>query len=449
MRSTPTRAPSRGIRGKATKNAQYAGGPGSLVGRASVSDVSSHQPPFFSFRLLALTAALTFTVVGSVQNAHGQKVEENRTSSTVAGFELPEGARQDPRDPERAFNPQSGQTLIRDSIDQKWIDTKTGEVVGPARTVFFGPPKGAKWDGENRGRAVNPQSGQKFVWDAGIQKWIDIKTDRVFNPTYRDEEGKAISRFALASAHAERALPIVDLAADVAAQLEFTGIGSFAESLGYYFRGIAGGVSGGMQFYAGRDALWHLSRGGLGGTTQFPERDEWIKNLLAPIDARFATAQSVSPWQLSPGLFANLSMGNAYESWWTAPDGKLVSGFLAGTTVGFKLVPDLLISEKWHWSGYTATGSVTFSFSDVRLKRHIVEVARLHNGIGLYRYRYSWSDQLFVGVMAQEVAEIVPDAVVRGADGYLRVDYVRLGLKLQTWDEWMASRAGVAPSDLN
>jgi hypothetical protein len=40
--------------------------------------------------------------------------------------------------------------------------------------------------------------------------------------------------------------------------------------------------------------------------------------------------------------------------------------------------------------------------------------------------------------MAQEVREIVPSAVARGRDGYLRVDYDRLGLKFMTWDEWTA-----------
>ena len=40
--------------------------------------------------------------------------------------------------------------------------------------------------------------------------------------------------------------------------------------------------------------------------------------------------------------------------------------------------------------------------------------------------------------MAQEVAQIVPDAVVRGADGFLRVNYARLGMRLLTWDEWAA-----------
>jgi len=71
--------------------------------------------------------------------------------------------------------------------------------------------------------------------------------------------------------------------------------------------------------------------------------------------------------------------------------------------------------------------------SDVRLKRDIVLLERLSNGIGLYRYRYVWSDTIYVGVIAQEVATIVPDAVSLAADGYLRVDYSRIGLQLHTW----------------
>jgi hypothetical protein len=75
------------------------------------------------------------------------------------------------------------------------------------------------------------------------------------------------------------------------------------------------------------------------------------------------------------------------------------------------------------------------------LKREIVEVGRLDNGIGLYRYRYVWSDEVYVGVMAQEVARIVPEAVVLGTNGYFQVDYGRLGLRLMTWNEWVGSTA--------
>jgi hypothetical protein len=74
--------------------------------------------------------------------------------------------------------------------------------------------------------------------------------------------------------------------------------------------------------------------------------------------------------------------------------------------------------------------------SDVRLKRDIALVGRLPNGLGLYRYRYLWSDTLYVGVMAQEVAAVVPRAVVEGPDGYLRVNYPLLGTDLMTWDQW-------------
>ena len=41
--------------------------------------------------------------------------------------------------------------------------------------------------------------------------------------------------------------------------------------------------------------------------------------------------------------------------------------------------------------------------------------------------------------MAQEVQFIKPDAVTRGPDGYLRVHYDKLGLRMETWDAWMAS----------
>jgi hypothetical protein len=48
--------------------------------------------------------------------------------------------------------------------------------------------------------------------------------------------------------------------------------------------------------------------------------------------------------------------------------------------------------------------------SDIRLKRDITQVGELDSGVGLYRYRYLWSDTTYVGVMAQEVAEVMPEA---------------------------------------
>jgi len=67
----------------------------------------------------------------------------------------------------------------------------------------------------------------------------------------------------------------------------------------------------------------------------------------------------------------------------------------------------------------------------------------LDDGLGFYRFSYNGSDKSYVGVMAQEVQALMPEAVVRGSDGYLRVYYDKLGVKLQTYDEWIASGAHI------
>ena len=63
---------------------------------------------------------------------------------------------------------------------------------------------------------------------------------------------------------------------------------------------------------------------------------------------------------------------------------------------------------------------------------------RLGNGLELYRFRYKGSDRtLYVGVMAQEVRKIDPSAVAYDRDGYLSVDYDRIGVRFMTWEEWL------------
>jgi hypothetical protein len=79
--------------------------------------------------------------------------------------------------------------------------------------------------------------------------------------------------------------------------------------------------------------------------------------------------------------------------------------------------------------------------SEARLKHDIVLLDRLDNGIGFYRFIYNGSDTAFVGVLAQEAQSVMPEAVRRAHDGYLRVSYDKLGLKFETYDEWIAAGA--------
>jgi hypothetical protein len=81
--------------------------------------------------------------------------------------------------------------------------------------------------------------------------------------------------------------------------------------------------------------------------------------------------------------------------------------------------------------------------SDIGAKHDIVLLGHLDNGLGFYRFSYNGSDKAYVGVMAQEVQAVMPNAVVRGSDGYLRVYYDQLGLRMQTWEDWIGSGAKI------
>jgi hypothetical protein len=69
------------------------------------------------------------------------------------------------------------------------------------------------------------------------------------------------------------------------------------------------------------------------------------------------------------------------------------------------------------------------AFSDIRLKTEIKRVGKLPNGIPVYRWEWTKEAKEIVkgqpsfGVLAQEVLDVMPDAVTVGTDGYYRVDY--------------------------
>ncbi|MCA6100829.1 DUF3300 domain-containing protein [Bradyrhizobium australafricanum] len=86
--------------------------------------------------------------------------------------------------------------------------------------------------------------------------------------------------------------------------------------------------------------------------------------------------------------------------------------------------------------------------SDIALKHDIELLGHLANGLGYYRFSYLGSSKAYVGVMAQEVEQVMPAAVTRGADGYLRVYYDKLGLKFRSYNDWLAAGAKIpSPSE--
>lgn len=78
----------------------------------------------------------------------------------------------------------------------------------------------------------------------------------------------------------------------------------------------------------------------------------------------------------------------------------------------------------------TAAGAAGFA-SDRRLKQHIVPVGQdERTGLGLYEFSYIDDPvgKRYRGVMADEVLNVMPDAVIVGEDGFMRVVYDMLGI---------------------
>ena len=82
--------------------------------------------------------------------------------------------------------------------------------------------------------------------------------------------------------------------------------------------------------------------------------------------------------------------------------------------------------------GGLAGAAAAFGASDIRLKENIVKIGETPHGTNTYSWTWTnealpiVGDQPTEGMLAQEVQMTQPDAVVMGADGFLRVDYSRV-----------------------
>jgi hypothetical protein len=104
-----------------------------------------------------------------------------------------------------------------------------------------------------------------------------------------------------------------------------------------------------------------------------------------------------------------------------------IAGFVAPVVASFAMQG---ISIQPAHAGSSGAVSNTTQTSDARLKKEITRLATHPLGFGIYRFKYLWNNQAYVGVLAQEVQQIAPHAVFTGAGGILSVDYGALGIEL-------------------
>lgn len=73
--------------------------------------------------------------------------------------------------------------------------------------------------------------------------------------------------------------------------------------------------------------------------------------------------------------------------------------------------------------GLAGTAMQFLPWSDRRLKENIRRIGSLANGIATYAFNYIGDRAQQFGVMAQEVLDVIPEAVVQDPSGYMRVNY--------------------------
>ena len=163
------------------------------------------------------------------------------------------------------------------------------------------------------------------------------------------------------------------------------------------------------------------------------------------------TVDATTPWK----DFAKSPFGSIWGDWVTTTNvvsttvttesgvGNLgvvdLGHFIGGTNYENALALAKNIIHQKYGDNVTV-GQYNITWSDVRLKKDITLIGKLLNGLNLYKYRYLWSDIFYVGVMAQEVANIIPDAVVYDNSGYMKVNYDKVGTPFMTWSQWLNTK---------
>lgn len=80
-------------------------------------------------------------------------------------------------------------------------------------------------------------------------------------------------------------------------------------------------------------------------------------------------------------------------------------------------------------AGGAAGAGTAYLLSDRRLKKNIRRIG-IHEQSGFVLYMFNYIDMAgtFIGVMADEVKKVIPQAVTTGADGFMRVNYDMIGV---------------------
>jgi hypothetical protein len=175
-------------------------------------------------------------------------------------------------------------------------------------------------------------------------------------------------------------------------------LGALTSAAGLGTNAATAGVNAGSAGIANQGALFDMANAGGSGLQSSNQLG--LDNLLK----RYQSGVS-SPYDALNGLMGIIGTNN----WGSSGTGSKTT---AKTPSMWEIVGGLL----------DAGGKAKTLFSDRRIKEDIKVVGKLDNGLPVYTFRYKGFDQLHMGLMAQDVELVKPDAVVE-INGIKAVNY--------------------------
>jgi hypothetical protein len=152
---------------------------------------------------------------------------------------------------------------------------------------------------------------------------------------------------------------------------------------------------------------------GLAGTTY----QNAVSNLMPFLQSSNANAGGIASTYGAMGQGLNSNFGSLANLDYTAATGQ------GNAQANADLANYQASGNLWNMFGNAASSAAKI-WSDFNLKEDIEPVGELFDGTNVYRYRYKGDSTPRIGVMAQEVEQTRPDAVVE-IGGFKAVDYGR------------------------
>ena len=156
-----------------------------------------------------------------------------------------------------------------------------------------------------------------------------------------------------------------------------------------------------------------------------------------------AAYQSVMQGQqaFSNSLLDSIKAGNFTNQARQYPINEILS-LLSNSVSGYDVAKDKFVAETGRdsvisqnkqnnfnnmWKGINNVGNVGMGiaslFSDERLKENLQVVGKLDNGLKVYVFNFKGSNTKQIGLLAQEVQKLHPEAVSKDENDFLMVDY--------------------------